>query len=293
MEYQGISYMTGAIIVLYNPDENMLGQCLESIAPQVDEICIIDNSSHDETARFHPYGPKVHYEPLRRNVGIAAAQNIGINYFKEKNFDFILFCDQDSTSPQSLVRSLVEGYLKLSAKTDISCIGPMPTNRKTGLPYIYEKCIIDKREESGMKYYVMHSIISSYSLVPISNFTSVGMMDERLFIDFVDQEWCWRAAGKDNKVCILLPETEIEHELGVSSTFMGHNISVSSAFRIYFQTRNLLWLCRKPYVPDYWKKMNLKKIIIKFFYYSIVPKNRLQYCTRMLKGFYDGLTKHL
>lgn len=41
----------------------------------------------------------------------------------------------------------------------------------------------------------MHSIISSYSLVPLRNFLIVGNMDERLFIDFVDDDWCWRASA--------------------------------------------------------------------------------------------------
>lgn len=293
MEYFGKSYKIGAVIVLYNPTEDMLNNCINSIVAQVDEVCVIDNSAKDNKSRFHINSSNVHYEPLTTNVGIAAAQNIGIRYFKDKDFDFVIFSDQDSTSPNHLVKSLVESYLILSAKVNISCIGPMPVNRKTRQPYLYKQCILDKREDLGIAYYVMHSIISSYSLVPMDNFSTVGLMDERLFIDFVDQEWCWRAAKNNGKVCVMLPKVEIEHELGVSSKFMGHNINVSSPFRIYFQTRNLLWLCRKPYVPAYWKKMNMKKIVVKFFYYSIVPKDRLRYCFRMLKGFYDGIVKHL
>lgn len=293
MKYSDNSYKIGAIIVLYNPSEKMLKSCIESIVVQVDEICIIDNSAKDNKQYFRTNSNKVHYEPLVKNVGIAAAQNIGIKYFKEKNFDFVIFSDQDSTSPNFLVQSLVESYLKLSTKINISCIGPIPINRKTGHPYLYKQCILDKREDFGIEYYVMHSIISSYSLVPMENFSTVGLMDERLFIDFVDQEWCWRAAKYNDKICVMLPMIEIEHELGVSSKFMGHNINLSSPFRIYYQTRNLLWLCRKTYVPSYWKNMNMKKIVIKFFYYSIVPNNRMLYCFKMLKGFYDGITKHL
>ena len=91
----------------------------------------------------------------------------------------------------------------------------------------------------------------------------------------------------------MLPEATIAHELGISSKFLGHAISLSSPFRIYYQTRNLLWLCRKDYAPSYWKKMNLKKLVVKFFYYSVFPKQRLHYLGRMLKGVKDGLLKHV
>ena len=205
----------------------------------------------------------------------------------------MVFSDQDSTSSDSLIKSLVEAYFVLSATVDISCIGPMPVNRKTNRPYMYDQCVIDRCEYSGVRYFKMHSIISSYSLVPVKNFAEVGRMEEKLFIDFVDLQWCWRAAACSNKVCVMLPEATIAHELGISSKFLGHAISLSSPFRIYYQTRNLLWLCRKDYAPSYWKKMNLKKLVVKFFYYSVFPKQRLHYFWRMLKGVKDGLLKHV
>lgn len=294
MENTRLSYKIGAVIVLYNPASDLLVDCIESIVDQVDEICVIDNSKDNHSSLFRTYGvKKVHYNPLGKNIGIASAQNIGIKYFQDKNYDFIIFSDQDSVSSKSLVQNLIDGYLKLSEKNDISCIGPMPINRKSRQPYLYKECVIEKKEDLGLKYNVMHSIISSYSLVPVSNFSEVGLMNERLFIDFVDQEWCWRAAAYNKKKSIMLAEIEIEHELGVSSLFMGHRINVSSPFRMYYQTRNLLWLCRKSYVPVYWKTMNMKKIIMKFFYYSIVPKERFHYLVRMLRGFSDGIFKHL
>lgn len=293
MEYSSGKYKVGAVVVVYNPSEDLLGKCMESLVCQVDKVCVVDNSATDNARLFARYADKVRYIPLMENRGIAAAQNIGIKLFCDEAYDFVLFSDQDSTSPSSLVACLVEAYVKLSGSENISCIGPIPVNRKTGQPYIYSDCIIDECENAGMRYYRMHSIISSYSLVPVSNFAEVGVMSERLFIDFVDQEWCWRAAARHGKVCIMLPDVKIKHELGVSSTFLGHRISVSTPFRIYFQTRNLLWLSGKDYVPKYWKRMNLKKIVVKFFYYSIVPKQRFAYCARMLKGAFDGLFKHL
>lgn len=293
MDYINKSYKIGAVVVVYNPTIELLDKCILSLVDQVDEICIVDNSTYDNSMHIVKYGNNVSYIPLRMNKGIAAAQNVGVRYFCDNGYDFVLFSDQDSSSPQKLVAKLLEAYCVLSENNNISCIGPMPVNRKTGQPYIQNQCIIEKSEKAGSVFYKMHSIISSYSLIPVRNFTEVGLMEERLFIDFVDLEWCWRATTYHDKVCIMLPNVNIKHELGVSSSFLGAHINISSPFRIYYQTRNLLWLCKKSYVPNYWKKMNIKKIIVKFFYYSIVPRQRFCYCGRMLRGFIDGIFKHL
>lgn len=293
MDYLNNTYKIGAVVVVYNPTIQLLDKCILSLVDQVDKVCVVDNSSYDNSMHIHKFGKSVLYMPLRMNKGIAAAQNIGISYFCDNGYDFVLFSDQDSSSPKCLVDNLLCAYCTLSANMNISCIGPMPVNRKTGQPYIYSQCIIEKCEEVGFSFNKMYSIISSYSLVPVKNFSEVGLMNERLFIDFVEQDWCWRAAAYHDMMCIMLPSVKIEHELGVSSSFLGHNINVSSPFRIYYQTRNLLWLCRKSYVPGYWKKMNIKKIMLKFFYYSIVPRNRFRYCGRMLRGFVDGIFTNL
>lgn len=292
MDYSRENYKIGAIVIAYNPSTTLFKKCIDSIISQVNSVCVVDNSATDNSYLLTSYGNELHYIPLLCNKGIAAAQNIGIKYFCEQGYDFVVFSDQDSTSTGSLIQNLTEAFFVLSSKEDIACIGPMPINRKTGKPYLFEKCIIDKCEYSGIQYYKMYSIISSYSFVPLAIFSEVGLMEERLFIDFVDDQWCWRAALK-HKVSIMLPKTSIAHEQGVSSTFLGHTISISSVFRIYYQTRNLIWLCRKNYVPSYWKKMNLKKLIIKFFYYSIIPKQRFYYCQRMIKGLFAGIVERL
>ena len=62
--------MTGAIIILYHPDTALLEQALERLIPQVDEVCLIDNS--DISLADHFEGRKgIVYVPLLQNMGIA------------------------------------------------------------------------------------------------------------------------------------------------------------------------------------------------------------------------------
>lgn len=68
------------------------------------------------------------------------------------------------------------------------------------------------------------------------------MFDEKLFIDGVDNEWCWRAATKGYRFYIA-ENARIRHMLGKESRKIGNkDISISSEFRIYYQFRNYIWL---------------------------------------------------
>ena len=47
--------MTGAVIVLYNPDFGLLEQVIEALKEQVDMICIVDNSAQDNRPKIRGY----------------------------------------------------------------------------------------------------------------------------------------------------------------------------------------------------------------------------------------------
>lgn len=286
-------YKIGAIVVLYNPKLQTLSECINSLTSQVDKICVVDNSSIDNTKLFAEYGPKIEYKPLMSNTGIAHAQNIGIKYFVNLNYDFILFCDQDSVSPNNIINNLVNSYISLcSDNNNIAAVGPMPVNKKFGRKYIHKEDILSTFSYNNTTYYKMRSLISSYTLVPAINFNIIGMMNERLFIDYVDLEWCWRAET-NNMTFIMVPTIEIDHELGQATKFLGHNISLSTPTRTYYQTRNLLWMLQVKYAPSYWKKKNIIKLIPRITYYVFMSQRRIAYIKNFIKGLYHGITQSL
>lgn len=292
MDSSESKYKTGAVVVFYNPTRQEADACLSALLPQVDMVYVADNSACDNSGMLTAYGQKLHYVPNMRNEGIAAAQNKGVAYLKEQGFQFVLFSDQDSCSPQGLVAGLLRAYGAISKKHPLSAVGPLPVNKKTGNAYLSADDIVERCSDDGMEYYITSSIMSSYSLVPLALFDEVGMFDESLFIDFVELEWFWRAASRQRLCSAVVPELRISHELGVAKRFLGMNISVSSAFRIYYQTRNLLWMARVDYVPAYWKRKNLLKLAVKFVYYPLCSGRKGPvYLARMIKGLCDGLRK--
>ena len=286
--------MIGAIIVLYNPNRDILRKGIEALSPQVDKVCVIDNSLINNYNIFKGY-ENVHYVPLLKNIGIAAAQNIGIKYFQDANYEYVIFSDQDSIAINGLVPDLLGVFKELTEKgVNVAAVGPMPINRATNNPYITQaniKAIYPKGTLcDNYNVHEMYSIISSFSIVKIASFNYVGAMEEDLFIDGVDDEWGWRAYNKGRLRSFIATDYTFSH-------FQGDDERVrykkSTPFRSYFQFRNFIILFRRSYVPAYWKRRNLLKFGIKMFYYPICVSPRREYLKSIVQGIRDGIANKM
>lgn len=284
----------GAVIVLYNPVFEDLKNAIDKLYPQVDTICLVDNSSDDNSNKIKIL-EKINYIPLCENNGIAKAQNIGIRYLQEKGCQFILFCDQDSSCEEGLVEKLVSMYLNLEENGyNISVVGPTPYNKNTLKGYTDRKeDITDVFETTvdGQHYHIQErfTIPSSYSLARATTFNEVGYMEEDLFIDGVDFEWCWRTRFYYNRKAYRVGELKFAHLFGEDTNLP---INRSTSFRLYYQYRNFIRLARREYMPAYWKRKNLIKYIMKFFAYSIFLYPRFENFKQILKGITDGIKSH-
>ena len=283
--------MTGAVIVLYNPDFGLLEQVIEALKEQVDMICIVDNSAQDNRTMIRK-ATDIEYIALNGNRGIAAAQNIGIRRLIALQCRYILLADQDSIASPHMVEELKRRHRILSRIYDIAAIGPMPINRKTGLPYTssHDERILRRLNHEGYEFIEAHSIISSFSLLSVEALHRTGEMNERLFIDFVDQEWCWRARRCGLRVFIV-PDLRFSHEQGRYRRHWGMGLNISTPARLYYQIRNLLWLARQEISPRSWRRKNLRKMCLKIIGYPLLVTPRAAYLKSIVRGLRDGL-KH-
>ena len=118
----------------------------------------------------------------------------------------------------------------------------------------------------------------------------MGYLDESLFIDGVDHEWCWRATSK-GYVSGITSNVTLTHFVGQNEfKIFGIQIILSSPFRYYYQTRNWLWLMRRNYVPKRWKiNTSIKRIIYPLFFPFITKKWKEIYIN-IWRGVKDGLS---
>lgn len=280
---------TGCILVLYNPNFELLKKVISSVSSQVDYVFISDNSLNDNSDRFSDLA-NITYQHNAKNVGIASAQNNGIRFFEEKNYDFVFFLDQDSIPPKDMVAILHQQFQYLQSQ-DIKVGGvcARTVNRENNKKEIAR---VKKGEKITDTITEVTEIISSSSLIPVKNFEKIGHLEEGLFIDGVDHEWCWRAKNKEDFRFFIIENTLLSHKRGEGDKrFLFFDITISSPDRVYYQYRNYIWLAQRKYVPLYWKTSNFFKYLIKYAYFSTCTSQRMLYFRQMNKGIKHGIKR--
>ncbi|MDR7078836.1 rhamnosyltransferase [Neobacillus niacini] len=280
-----------AVMVCFYPDIDELLNNIESIVGQVDKLFIVDNSDQPVNHDFlieKEQVDKIEWVSLNENLGIGAAHNVGIKLAIEQNFEGILLLDQDSNPPEHLVNTLVDGVQFLKKQgVKIACLGPDIFNKNTNENY---KPLLNKGIELSEDFVEKDVLISSGKLLVADAVKDIGMMDESLFIDLVDFEWCWRAKKYGYRV-FSSKRARMGHMVGQKNVkiLKVYNLLIPSPIRHYYQFRNTLFLLKRDYVPTYWKFKALIERGIEFFLYPIFVSPRLGRIRYIVRGIRDGL----
>ena len=285
-------------MVLYRPDLDVTAKAIETLLPQVDILCLIDNTpGADLSARFTGQ-PQVHYIAMGENLGIAVAQNRATRWLLGQGVDYLAYSDQDSMCRPDTISKLLKSHILLTdAGVKVGLTGTLPVNRETGEPYRLSARRIDTPDDlrripgaEGISEY--YSAISSISLIPRRAMLDNGGFDESLFIDGVDHEWCWCAWHTHAYRTFIVQDAVIDHSLGQGDRHLAtRQVHIASADRVYYQFRNYLWLKRLEYTPAYWIRKNGLKYAVKFFYFPIMVSPRGKYLKNILRGIRDGLRR--
>jgi rhamnosyltransferase len=275
------------IIVLYYPNDYQIFHIVEVC--KNNNCIIIDNTPNQENDLLKAISSKeenqIIYIPLKTNMGIATAHNIAIEEAKNNGAEYILLLDQDSSISSDFAQELLREYKKISfSDTKIAAIGPLILNEYTGKLYKTDdnKKDIDSCETPS-------ALISSGMLVNIQTFNDVGGMDEDLFIDYVDFEWCWRARSK-GYTCYRTKNLVMPHRVGLGDKKIFNYVILTSApIRYYYQYRNFLKLCHRDYVPTNWKIKEFIKRIFFLIYIPLVSGQKKLIWFNMFKGIKDGI----
>lgn len=276
------------IVVTYNPNTHELKENLESVIHQVGGICIVDNSTDPDLQKkvfAFQQDESIHVLSNERNFGIAAAQNIGMKWALQQGYDAFFLLDQDSKLIEETVSILVREYnYVLDSNENIACIGPLAFDRDKSEEAVYHS--YRNGEERIIK---VQQTLSSGSLIPKSAFIQIGGMEEDLFIDLVDYEWCWRAE-KMGYSTYVTQEVKMAHRLGEDRYhFLGKSIGVPSPIRHYYQFRNTLIMFNRSYVPLNFKLKYMLILPFKFFFFTLFVKPRAVRFRMITKGIIDAL----
>lgn len=276
---------TGIVVVLYHPDIVHINNLIKMFDESVWQLVLVDNTPHSCNALIEG---NVEYLHFPENVGIARAQNLGLQTLFDKHVDYAFLLDQDSQFTSEIASTLLMQFKELRDVEPIAAIGP---SIHCQFSNSVEEGALQKGKYHSSNIKEVHQIIASGMLVSKEAFQAVGEKEERLFIDGVDHEWCWRAKSKGMKVFKSLSAC-MPHKQGDSRvTIMGVTFKQGSPIRLYYQFRNILTLVKRGYVPFYWKCRHVLAIPLRYLvnrYCFEQGKLRGYY---MRKGLADGVCK--
>lgn len=276
----------GVVIIVFHPNARLLESKLKKLGNDV-AVVVVDNTPN-ETINIEQ--ANITYIPLYDNTGIANAQNVGIGNLLKRGCTHVVFFDQDSDFTEKYVRSIVDEYKRISTvRKNLFLLGPTVINKTNGEEY---RSVIHSDKKADQGFIEKREIISSGSCVSVDKLNQVGVMDTRLFIDYVDFEHCWRANSK-GYVCGITRNVTLPHKVGNNELHFphGYRVIISAPFRYYYQYRNWLWLCRKGYVPRQWKINTCIKFMSRIIYFPFVVNEWKSIEKNMFKGIHDGLFK--
>lgn len=268
------------VIITYNVDEKIY-DVIHSLRDQVNNIIIVDNGSKKDTISILNSISKIDNIDIiynRKNLGIAAALNIGIKRAIEKKSKWILTLDHDSLVEEKMVCKLIDFYNGCSDE-EKSRIGILA-------PEVFDIAINKSfyNVEDKLTYKEVRHVIQSGSLIKVEVFEKIGYFYEPLFIYFVDIEFCYKLIENNYKI-LMVKGARLLHEegkkerkkfLGIEYTYDNYSI-----YAIYYITRNAIYMFKK-----YRKYEFIKRIIYDFIKISMAEPIKIRY---VLLGIKDGL----
>jgi len=269
--------MVFAAIILFNPNKDILRRSIESIKNDISQLLLVDNSLNSKCLKDFfdnniDDNIEIGYYHNGNKGGIAGAHNIAIRRFLGTRCDFLLMLDQDSIPYPDMLMKLKQSFLFYKNTFPIACIGPSE----------------DIHNHVNSDIYRVAEIKSSGAFFCKNIFNIVGLMEEGLFIDTVDSEWCWRARKK-GFFTFVVNNAKMIHTYGEGNRqILGFNIAMTVPFRTYYQIRNYIIMVKRGYVPLGWKIRNGIKYMVKFIVYPLLTKNK-SYYKYMFKGLYHGI----
>lgn len=278
------------VIVTYQPDCSTLAVLIDAVRPQVAHVIVVDN-----TPGGLPCGsdPRVELIGLGRNMGLAAAQNVGIRRALELGCGFVLMLDQDSLPAPQMVAALLDAHDNLVQRgAAVAAIGPRLVDARTQV----SQPVVQARRlgmrfahfDRGTEVLRTEFLVASGCLIPRRALEQVGLMDETLFIDQVDVEWELRARAQGLEL-FAVGTAVLKHKLGEGDRRIWflrfHQVPVHPPLRNYYLFRNSIEIFFRRKAPLEWRVDRFKALVIMGFGYvtQIAPRGlRLRMIARGL-----------
>lgn len=268
------------VVVLYNPDKKVWAN-ISSYSNSTDVLYLVDNSTKSiswiDEIRSQS---NIKYISMHGNKGIAAALNMGARLAIKDGSKYIMTMDQDSRfDPDTFKGYTAEAKKIFDEDQNVAVIG------------INYDGYIKKNPNADVE--IADEVITSGMIVNLEIMKDLGPFVDKLFIDYVDYDYCYRAR-ENGYLCVMINKYILQHQIGGMKPivkfgihFRNHN--EHNWIRQYYMARNAIYIIKKyPIKGAKWIK-NLIKAPIKTI---LVDDDKTRKFKWYIKGLFDGLRGH-
>ena len=288
--------LVSIIIITYN-NEKFIRRCLESLSHTLYpnfEIIIVDNGSKDGTINcvkdFIKYTPrlksKIKIIVNTKNIGHAAAVNIGVKYARGK---FIVLLDSDTEVEPNWLIELIK-VMESDPRIGVA---------QSKLLSMRDRTKIDSSggrvDYCGIEQSPSLSLKKDFSCNPVENifyaksaalitrreiFYEAGMFDPDFFVYGDDKDFCWRVHLRDYRVVVVYNSVVYHYGGGT----MGSALSPFAVF--HWRKNHLASLIKNYSLSNLIKYGTIYSSFVIGFSLYLFFKNRYEIAISQLKAFY-------
>lgn len=270
-----------ASVILYNPQPSTWKNIMTYL-PFVDKLYVLDNSSQsyeNELIAAVKDANKIEYLSKNENLGISIQLNIACKKAMADGYDWLLTMDQDS-------------YFDLEKMEEyLNCITSFPHFEKIGIfGFVQTK----EPQAIGCTFDYTLNLITSGSIVNLTAYKETQGFDEQLFIDAVDQDFCYQCVQLGYKL-VKFKNIVFHHSLGEVKNFRSlksgkmTSRSLHSPIRLYYMIRNFKYMQKKYPEQEFAQDIlaTKKDIYIRIKNNLLYGNQRMQVLKSIQKAFAD------
>lgn len=269
-----------AVVVTYHPTQDMV-QRVRIYAEFLCHVIVVDNTEQAHADAFNSVSD-VTYLPMGTNRGIGDALNVGVDHAAKLGFQSVLLLDQDSVLTRDAASSACSatgdniGIVALRQALH----GERKRPSVTG-PILPEGCVD------------VPVTMTSGSILNVRAYRECGHFAAKLFIDYVDHDYCLRLRRSGYRIVQCMRAT-LDHQLGdpKTVTLMGFSTSFVThrPLRSYYIVRNGLYVVTKYFADDPMVALGVIKVLGKEFLKAVTVENeKLRRLRYMGLGFWHWL----
>jgi rhamnosyltransferase len=223
------------VVVTHHPDEGVI-ELLQSVAPQVDQVIVVDNGSTAfEAGPIRAWAERAGATWIGNpaNVGSATALNHAAEAALSAGHSWLLTLDQDTAISVDLVMHLRTAISADAEPKQVAIAAPQTDHQRDRR--CRDRAVVRRR-----------MAITSGSLMSLAAWQEVGGFRDEFFIDMVEADFALRLAQRGYRV-ILACRASIGHHIGRPRThrILGRAVETSNhpPWRRYYISRNrvIVW----------------------------------------------------